>query len=87
MLGFPRDIVRNQTSEVVKASLEICRLTRANLAQSETTVRLSRQTIDASVALLSRVQQSTSSSDFTERQIGQELRGSQVHPRPVRAML
>jgi hypothetical protein len=56
MDAMRRDILFKQTDDVIEASLEMCCSTRANLARSETIVRLSRQTIASSIALLSRVE-------------------------------
>ena len=56
MDAMRRDILFKQTDDVIEASLEMCCSTRTNLAQSETIVRLSRQTIASSIALLSRVE-------------------------------
>ena len=55
MDALRRDVLFKHTDDVIEASLEMCFSTRANLAQSETIVRLSRQTIASSIALLSRV--------------------------------
>ena len=55
MDAMGRDILFKHTDDVIEASLEMCCSTRANLAWSETIVRLSRQTIASSIALLSRV--------------------------------
>ena len=56
MDALRRDVLFKHTDDVIEASLEMCYSTRANLAQSETIVRLSRQTIASSIALLSRVE-------------------------------
>jgi len=59
-----RDLLRQQTAEMIEASLEMCSTARANLARSEVVVFLTRQTIASSIALLSRVRQSTLSPRF-----------------------
>ena len=56
MDALRRDVLFKHTDDVIEASLEMCCSTRANLARSETIVRLSRQTIASSIALLSRVE-------------------------------
>lgn len=52
--AIARDILRKHTADAIEASLEICCSSRENVSQAETIVRLSRQTIASSIALLSR---------------------------------
>jgi hypothetical protein len=78
-----RDILRKRTTEVIKASVEPCCSTRENVARSETIVRLSRQPMVSSIAILSRVKHASLSGPLHPTAASADRQGHQT-ARPPR---